>query len=185
MIGSVTTFVLGFDCGAFSMLGACLAILFGCIDVKQAIRGVEWNTVLVVVGTLGFAKGINASGAGEIIASNVLHASEGIGLSAFGIAVVILFLCTVLSNVMANNAVVAIGVPIALSIAAAMGANPIPFALACAVGANLSVMTPISTTTITVTVSAGYRFKDYVRFGGLFNLCAFLATAIVMKIIYF
>ena len=99
--------------------------------------------------------------------------------------IAMLLITTILSNFMSNNATVGICVPISLSLAQTFGANPIPFVLCCAIGANLSVAKPICTATITMTTAAGYRFKDYARFGGLFNLLAFIATAIVVYFIYF
>ena len=179
------SFILGKDFGAFSMLGACVLIIFKCIDMKHAIHGTSWDTVLVVAGTLGFAKGVQVSGAGKVIADTILGVAGPVANNAFLMACIFLFLATLISNFMSNNATVAILVPVALSIAQALGANPVPFVLCCGIGANLSVMTPICTATITMTVSCGYRFKDYVKFGGIFNVLAYIFTALAMKIVYF
>ncbi len=86
---------------------------------------------------------------------------------------------------MSNNAAVTISVPIALSIATILKADPVIFAVACGVGVNLSVSTPISTNTIAVTTSAGYRFSDYIRVGGLMNLIAVGTAALALKLFYF
>lgn len=185
LAGTMLAFMMGASYGAFSLLAACLLIAFGCIDFNHAISGVSWSTVLVVVGTLGFAKGVQESGAAEVISNTVLGLAGPFSGNAYVMAVIFLLLATAISNFMSNNATVGILTPVALSIAYQLNASPAAFVLACAIGANLSVMTPICTSTITVTASCGYRFKDYVRFGGIFNVLAFLATALMMKIIYF
>lgn len=173
-------FIMGYHLGAFAMFGALLCIIFKCIDMDQAIRSVEWNTVLIVVGTLGFAQGVADSGAGQKIADVIMGNTGAIGQSPYALCVILLFLATFISNFMSNNGAVGITMPIAMAISQAMGSNAVAFCLACAVGANLSVMTPICTSTITVTSLVGYRFKDFARYGGIFNVLAFLATAGVL-----
>ena len=185
LVACVVSFIVGANFGAFSMLGAFILIAFGCIDIKHAMRNLSWETVFVVVGTLGFAKGVSDSGAGRVIAETLLKICGPMSGNAFFMCVLMLFLATLISNFMANNATVGILVPIALSIAQVLGASPVVFVLACGIGANLSVMTPICTSTITITASCGYRFRDYVKYGGLFNVLAFAATAVAMKLCYF
>lgn len=173
-------FILGYHLGAFALFGAFLCITFGCIRMEQALHAVEWNTVFIVVGTLGFAKGVADSGAGQKIADVIMEYTGPIGQSPYAMCVMILFLATLISNFMSNNGAVGITMPIAMAISHTMDSNAVAFCLACAVGANLSVMTPICTSTITVTSLVGYRFKDFTRFGGLFNILAFIATAGVL-----
>ncbi len=181
-IGCIAAFVMGGNFGAVSLLGACLVILTGCIDVKRATKSVSLNTVLVVAGTLGFAKGVDVSGAGNLIADTIIELCGALGNNAWFMAVLMLFLATVISNFMSNNATVCILIPIALSFAQVLGANPVAFALACGIGANLSCMTPICCAHITMTVSAGYRFRDYVKYGAWFNIPAFVLTAILLGV---
>ncbi len=185
LIGCTIAYILGINYGAVSLLGGCLVVVFGCIDMERVISGVSWNTVLVVAGTLGFAKGVEISGAGEIIADIVIGVCGPLAESAFGMCVVLMFVSTILSNFTSNNATIGICVPIALSIAQALGADPAVFVLCCAVGTNLSVATPMCTAPITITASAGYRFKDYFRYGGIQNALAFIGTVIALKIFYF
>ena len=181
LLGCMIFFICGFHLGAFALLGAFICIAFGCISMKQAINSVDWNTVFVVVGTLGFAKGVADSGAGQKIADVLLYVSGPLGQSDFAMCVMILFIATLISNFMSNNGAVGITMPIAMALSQTLDSNAVAFCLACAVGANLSVMTPICTSTITVTARVGYRFKDYVRFGGLYNILAFLLTAVVLR----
>lgn len=181
----IVGFVVGLNYGAVALLGGCAVIAAGCINMKQAIRGISWEAVLVVAGTLGFAKGVEYSGAGQKITDAMLAAFGPLGESPVAMCIAMLLIATILSNFMSNNATVGICVPIALSLAQTFGVDPVPFVLCCAIGANLSVATPICTATITMTTAAGYRFKDYARFGGLFNVLAFIATALVAYFIYF
>ena len=184
LAGLILAFILGGNFAAFALLGVCVLIITGCLTVEQAMKSVNVSTFLLVGSILGFAKGIDVSGAGQVIANKVVSWCGPLGESPWFMCVVMLFLATLLSNVMFNNGTVVILVPIALSFAQMFGANPLAYVAAVGVGANLSVMTPICTTTIAVTASAGYRFKDYVRYGGLFNILSFVLTALVLGVYF-
>ena len=98
----------------------------------------------------------------------------------------ILVLSTVLSNFMSNIGVVVLIVPICLKLAATMGVDATPALLwPVPSGTNVSVATPVCVGPITVTTVAGYRFKDYVRVGGLFNLLATIVTEISLWAVYY
>lgn len=184
-VGTTLGYILGFNYSAVALCGACIVIFTGCIDMKKAVDAVNWNTILVVAGTIGFAKGIEVSGAGEIIAEAMIKFFGSFANSPFGMCAVLMLISTVLSNFTSNNATVGICVPIALAVAKTLGADPVVFVICCAIGANLSVATPMCTAPITITASAGYRFKDFARYGGLQNVIAYVLTVIGLKIIYF
>ena len=66
-----------------------------------------------------------------------------------------------------------------------MGVDATPFVMACAIGTNVSVATPVCVGPITVTTVAGYRFKDYIRVGGIFNILATIVTGISLWAVYY
>lgn len=176
---------LGMNYGAAALLTALILISTDCIDVKSAFRGVSWEMIFVVVGSLGFAKGLSVSGAGELIADTIMALSGPLRGNAFAMCVIVLFLGTLISNFMSNGATVSIVAPIGIMLAQALGVSAIPFVLAAAVGANISISTPVCVTQITMSLSVGYRFKDLIKVGGTINLIAFAATAIALKLFYF
>lgn len=181
-IGSI---ILGLDYGAAGFLAAVILILTGCIDLSHALRSVSWEIIFLVVGSLGIAKGLQASGAGQVIADATLRVFSFAAHSPAGLCVVVLFLATLLSNFTSNGAAVSIVVPIALSIAASLNTSAVPFVLASAVGANISVATPICVTQITMSCTAGYNFKSLIRMGGFLNLVAFAVTAAALLLVYY
>ena len=184
-IGCIAGFVSGIDTGYVSMIACCILLVFHVIDVKRAFQSVDWPVVFTVTGCIAIGKGVEYSGAGAFIANKIIELAGPLGKNAWLMCVVMLFISTLLSNFMSNNAAVTISVPIALSIATILKADPVIFAVACGVGVNLSVSTPISTNTIAVTTSAGYRFSDYIRVGGLMNLIAVGTAALALKLFYF
>ena len=102
------------------------------------------------------------------------------------VALVTIFLLTgfIMSQFMSNGSLVsmltAIGVPIALQI----GCDPIPVALACVYGCSLAMATPVATTSITIVQVAGYRFKDYLRIGGITGLIGAVTAWVCLVVGY-
>ena len=181
-IGSI---IVGFNITAVSFLTIALLIITKCIDEKEAFNSVSWPTICIVGASIGFAKGVEVSGAGTLITDTILSHCSIFSDSAYGMCILLLIISTILSNIMSNNATVTIMLPIALSFAATLGMDAMPYVLAVGIGTNLSVATPICVAPMTMISPLGYRFKDYILVGGIINLIAAFATAIALYMIYF
>lgn len=71
-----------------------------------------------------------------------------------------------LSDLVNNAAAVVLMAPIAITVAAGLGASPDPFLMAVAVGGSSAFLTPIGhQSNILVMGPGGYRFGDYWRMG--------------------
>lgn len=184
-IACIIGFIAGLNMGATALLSACIVIIFRCVSVKDAFANVSWETVFIVAGSLGFAQGIAASGAGQVITDTILSICGPIGQSAAGMCIVMMFIATILSNFMSNTATVTILMPIALALAQTLGADAMAFALACGIGADMSLATPICQAPITYSITAGYRAKDFLRVGGLLNLLIFIVAAAALYFWFF
>lgn len=170
--------------GATALLCAVILILTGCVNEK-AINSIAWDQIFVIVGSIGLGAGVSASGAGKVLADALVRLCGSLGNSPYFMACFIMFVSTVLSNFMSNNAAVTIVCPIAFAVARGLGCDLLPFALACGVGSNISESTPISCANVTLTLPAGYRFKDYVRYGGVLNLIIFAVCCVTMYFGFF
>ncbi len=171
--------------GLTSMLGAVILLATRCVDQKRALRDVNWNMIFVLVGSVGFATGLDRSGATAHLVGmfgQLLNVSQ---VNPYVPCVLMLLLCTVISNFMSNNSAIAITVPVAIQLAQTFGIDAMVLVMACTIGANISLATPICTSSMMMTTSCGYRFKDYVAIGGLYNLTAFAVSAVMLYVVYF
>ncbi len=99
------------------------------------------------------------------IANKVIGAL-GENPSPYVLTFVVFLLCCVLTNFMSNTATTALMVPICLSIAQGMGADPRAVLMACVIGGSCAYATPIGMPANTMVVGAGgYKFMDYAKSG--------------------
>lgn len=184
LLGCVVGFISGlWTLGGVAMIGGVLCVVTGCIDFKPMVKDLDWTTIIVVGGSLGFATCIDQCGAGETIADFVVtllgsSVSPMLLVSALGL------LAVIMGNVMTHTATAAILVPITMYIAQGMGFNVRAAAMAIVMFTNITYCTPIMTPAATMTLAAGYRFKDYVRVGGLLNVISYLAMVAMLPILF-
>ena len=184
-VGCIVGFASGWaDFGVIALLGACACVMTGCISVQRLWETMDWRTVTVLGGSLGFATGMSKSGAIELIADKVLTLLGGQGASPMLVSAVIIVLCALMGNVMSHTATSAIMTPFAIAIGMAMGVDPIPLVIMVIIGCNLAFATPISTPPLTMVLVGGYRFSDYIKVGGLFNLLAVIVAIFTIPFLY-
>ena len=89
----------------------------------------------------------------------------------------------IMTELISNNAVAAMLLPLSIAIAEVGGLDPRPFILAIALAASLSFATPIGyQTNLMVMGPGGYKPLDYLRCGGpLAILIAVTALTLLMR----
>ena len=90
-------------------------------------------------------------------------------------------ICSILTEMISNNAVAAVMGPLAYEMALQFDANPIPFILAVMFGASASFSTPIGYQTNTYVYNAGgYKFSDFTKVGLPLNIITWLAASFLI-----
>lgn len=165
-------------------IGALALILTGVISEKDALKSIDLKTIFLFGGTLSLASALSATGAGEMIANKVVGAL-GENPSPMVLTFVVFMLCAVLTNFMSNTATTALMVPICLSIAQGMGADPRAVLMACVIGGSCAYATPIGMPANTMVVGAGgYKFMDYVKSGFPLIIIATVVSMIILPIAF-
>ncbi len=174
----------GWELGQIAITGALVLVVTKCVDGKKSLRNMFWPALITLGAALGIAKGFVNSGVGEkIIRWLISVIGEGV---ANPVLLVTLFLLAgyILSLFMSNGSLVAMLSSIAIPMAMDIGCNPMPLAMACVFGASLAMATPAATTSVTMVQVAGYRFKDYLRIGGLTGVIGLITAWLAIVLMY-
>lgn len=165
-------------------VGALALVLTGVISEKDAIKAIDMKTIFLFGGTLSLAAALKETGAGEMIANTVIRAL-GANPSPIVLTFVVFMLCCILTNFMSNTATTALMVPICMSIATGMGADPRAVIMACVIGGSCAYATPIGMPANTMVVGAGgYTFMDYVKAGFPLIIVATIVSMVILPIAY-
>lgn len=160
------------------LLAAAAMVLSGCLDMEEAYRSINWQSVVLIAAMLPMATALEVSGGMDVMVASLTKLGAGgpMVLMALLFAVTSLF-----SQVMSNTATTVLVAPIAVQAALALGASPYPMLMAVAIAASTAFSTPIASPTNTIVLSAGaYRFTDYLKVGVPLQLLTLIATLLVV-----
>lgn len=184
LVGMIFEEQLGIKLCVIGCMGALALMITGVISEKDALASIDLKTIFLFGGTLSLAAALEQTGAGELIAEKVIG-MLGDNPSPYVLTFVIFMLCCVMMNFMSNTATTALMVPIGISIAQGMGADPSAVLMACVIGGSCAYATPIGMPANTMVVTAGgYTFKDYAKAGVPMILVATVVSMILLPIFY-
>ncbi len=165
-------------------IGALVLVATKVISEKNAMKSIDMNTILLFVGSLALAESMVKSGAGDLLASTIVG-TLGENPSPYLLLFVVFVLAAVMTNFMSNTATTALLVPIGLSIANVMGADPKAVLMATVIGGSCAYLTPIAMPANTMVYSlGGYTFKDYVKAGAPLLLISTIVAMILLPILF-
>ncbi|BBU40513.1 MULTISPECIES: SLC13 family permease [unclassified Aeribacillus] len=165
-------------------IGALILVAMRIISKSNAMKSIDMDTIMLFVGSLALAKAIDVTGTGAVIADSIIGA-VGNTSSPYVLLFVILILSAMMTNFMSNTATTALLVPISLSIASAMGADPRAVLMATVIGGSMAYATPIGMPANTMVYGlGGYKFKDYVKAGAPLIIISIIVSMILLPIFF-
>ena len=161
-----------------ALVGCLLMGLLGCIDINSAYHAISWKTLVLIVGMLPFSIALQRTGGVDLAADGLLHL---FGEATPRLVLAALFLLTTLLGLfISNTATAVLMAPVALAVAADLGASPYPFAMIVALAASTAFITPVASPVNTLVVVPGnYHFGDFVRVGLPFSVLV-LGVAVLL-----
>jgi di/tricarboxylate transporter len=163
--GMVTAAATGLTDIMVSALAAVfLLMMSGCLPLKEAYRALQSSVLLLIAGMIALGAALDETGASSYYAGLFLQILQG--WSPVLVLAGFLFLASLSTQVLSNNATAVLLMPIAISTALGMGVHPKPFIMAICFGASACFATPIGyQTNLMVYGPGGYRFSDYLKMG--------------------
>ena len=165
-------------------IGAIVLVLFKVISEEEAYNSIDTKTIFLFGGSLSLATALQKTGAGTVIADTIIS-RLGENPSPYILLLVILILSSVMTNFMSNTATTALLVPIGLSIATRINADPRAVLMEMVLGGSCDYATPIGMPANTMVINIGnYKFKDYVIAGGPLVIISIIISAILLPIFF-
>jgi di/tricarboxylate transporter len=166
-----------------AFLGVGMLLAARCLTWTELRAAIDLRIILVIVASLALGLMLMATGAAEYLAG--LYVSVTGDLPVILVLSGLMLIMALLTEVATNNAIAVLGTPIAISIAARLGAPAEPFVLAVLYGANMSYLTPVGYQTNLLVMSAGgYRFSDFLRVGIPLQLIMWLGLSAALPLFY-
>jgi di/tricarboxylate transporter len=167
---------------AAALVAASAMVATRCITPNEARRSIEWESLLLIAASFGLAKAMEKTGLDEAVARSAIAAA---GDHPHAVLAAIYFVAMLFTELMSNNAAAVLVFPIAWQTAADMGINPMPFVMAITVAASCGFATPMGyQTNLMIYGPGGYKFSDYMRFGGPLNLLVMALTVALAPVIW-
>ncbi len=148
-----------------SFVGAAVAmVILGLLSLRQIYESIDWSIIVLLGAMIPVGHALESSGGAELIAGQLLRLSGG--MSPAVTLLVLLVVTMFLSDVINNAAAAVLMAPIAINLAAGIGASPDPLLMAVALGASCAFLTPIGHQSNTLVMGpGGYHFGDYWKLG--------------------
>lgn len=176
--------LIGISIQLSACLGALFLVLTGVLTEKEALNSIDLKVVLLFGGSLSLAKALDVTGAGSMIADKIVGLL-GSNPNPILLFLVIFLVTCVLTNFMSNTATTALMIPIAVSLANSLGADPRSVVIATVIAGSCAYATPIGMPANTMVVGlGGYKFKDYVKSGLPLILVSFAICMILLPILF-
>lgn len=176
--------LIGISIQLSACLGALFLVLTGVLTEKEALNSIDLKVVLLFGGSLSLAKALDVTGAGSMIADKIVGLL-GSNPNPILLLLVIFLVTCVLTNFMSNTATTALMIPIAVSLANSLGADPRSVVIATVIAGSCAYATPIGMPANTMAVGlGGYKFKDYVKSGLPLILVSFAICMILLPILF-
>jgi di/tricarboxylate transporter len=166
-----------------TVIGSAVMVLSRCLTMEEAYRYIEWRAVFLIAGMFPLGIALDQSGAARFLAEGVVAAVGPFGPRIVMLALLLLtFLATCF---IPTAALVVLLAPIILNTAAQVGVSAQALMMAMAMAASASFMTPIShPANILVMGPGGYRFKDYIKIGGLLTLVVLVVIMLAVPLLW-
>jgi sodium-dependent dicarboxylate transporter 2/3/5 len=170
-VGAVLGWILlGHQVGmaTVAILAVMALFVFNVVRWTDLEAYVNWGVILLYGGAIGLGAALHRTGAGawmvqEYILPNITN--------PFALVLAFVLLAVFMTEAISNSAVVAVLVPIALSLASSYGIDPKGMILLIAGGSGLAYLLPMSTPAVAIAYSSGYyRLRDIAAQGILLHI---------------
>ncbi len=164
-------------------LAALLLIWLRILPQQNYTKAVSWDMIIAIASAFAIGKAIQNSGVANLMAADAISIVRSIGPA--GVLAIIWILTSVLTEIITNNAAVALVFPIAAMAAQLLGVDSRPFFVAIAIAGASSFMTARGYRANLVIKAVGkYDKHDFLRIGAPMQILAFLLSIFLIPLFW-
>lgn len=161
---------------------AVLIVLGGALPGDQVREVIDWRMLILIGGMTAFGTAMEKTGTASWLAEWIVLGLKPMGETA--ILAGFFVLTILLTQPMSNAAAALVVLPVAMSAAAEIGADPRSFAIGVMLAASISFIAPLEPSCVIVYGPGRYRFLDFVRVGGLLTLILLLVVLPLVPLLW-
>jgi di/tricarboxylate transporter len=165
------------------MLAAFAMVVTRCVNMEEAYRSMNWQSLVLIAGMLPLARALEVTGGSKLIVTSLADLFHDLGPRA--VLAGLFLLTSLFSQFISNTATTVLVAPIALSLALDMGQTPAPYLMTVAIAASTAFATPVASPVNTLILGPGnYRFGDFLKVGVPLQLLALVITVAMVPVVF-
>ena len=165
-----------------AVIGALIIVGTKCMTAQEAFRAIDWNCLFLMGSLSAVSTGLQNSGVGNVVADFALNIL-GDNPSPLMITTILFVAVGGLTQLMSNTATILLFMPIAISVAEAIGVNPSSVAMVVCLAGAASYATPFAAPQNMLAAGwTNYKFMDYVKIGLPMVVLTYIVVAILLPI---
>lgn len=181
VVNEIVSYGFGMRLNIFLFV-AVAAILFLWLKIlpqQNYTKNISWDLIISVASAFAISKGIQNSGIAGAMAQDAVSVVKSLG--PVGVLAVIYLITAVLTEIITNNAAVALVFPIAVLAAQLLDVSAKPFFVAIAFAAAASFMTARGYRSNLIIKAIGkYSHNDFLRIGTPMQIIAFILSILLI-----
>ncbi|MEA2206082.1 MAG: hypothetical protein QOE77_2858 [Blastocatellia bacterium] len=166
-----------------SLAGAVVAILTGCITVRQAYRSIDQRIFVFIAGAIPLGIAMKKTGTADLMAGGL----QGIvgGWPETWILLLLFGVVAILTQFMSDSATTVLFAPVAVALATALGQPPEAFVVTVAMASVVAFLTPIGHHGNLLVYGPGrYQFADFVKVGTPLTMVVAVVVVLLVQVIW-
>jgi len=185
VINEIVSYSFGLQINLFVYIAiaAMLLVWLKIMPHETYTRSVSWDTIISIASAFAISKGIQNSGIASAYAEDAIGIVKSLGPAG---ALAVIYLTTaILTEIVTNNAAVALVFPVAVMAAQLLDVRPYPFFIAIAIAGASSFMTTGGYRSNLIIKAFGkYSHMDFLRIGTVMQLIAFIISVLIIPRIW-
>lgn len=165
------------------LAGAVLAVLTGCLTVRQAYKSIDVRVYLFIAGAIPLGLAMTVTGLSDVLAGWI--ASQVGGWPPVAVLSVLFLISALLTQLMSDAGTTVLLGPIAIALAISLNRPPEWFVVTVAVAAVASFITPIGHHgNLLIYGPGGYEFRDFIKAGVPLTIATALIVILLIPVIW-